>query len=309
MGDPRLMFVPFPTEPSNLVVETFLAKEIVSWIPPRPTCIMHYFYFQVPGNGGQAGNGVIASSAGSGGGGGGAGERAALLTPAIFVGMGLNFNFGTPGVGGAAVSGGVGTAGGVIAAAFSITGLGITTALLTGVVGSTAGPGVGVAGGINTCGAVTPWTNAGLYQSTAPLAAGAGVASGAGTSLTSSTLTVTGGAGGGGCSTIAAFAGGAITPTAPIPYPAIAGGAIGPSGTPRHGYTILPNSTDRIGNPGYCSLGGAGGGATFNSTPGGDGGNAGFGGGGGGGGACSGGSNLSGKGGDGGPGFLYVVSW
>lgn len=280
-----------------------------TWTKPRG---INWVYMIGVGAGSSGAAGTASTAAAAGGLGGGSGAQSTLLIPAIFVPQELFISLGLGGRNAAttanATSASVSVAGTATYVAVEPTS---TTTLVSNLFfivangaasGSTGGTATAMSGNF-------PLAGRGWSQN---LAGGAGTAGGAtqaaGGALTLPTtgIMVTGGTGGGGTDSTAAtqLAGGAITgvglggtlPTLPGGTAGATGAAIGGRGT--NGFMVKP----------YMFYGGTGsGGDNFAtgrfSAPGGNGG-PGCGGGG------SGAGNVAvGRPGDGGDGFVYIISW
>ena len=276
------------------------ASDIQSWVKPRGKS--HVSIITVnPGGGGGGGFSAAAATARGGGGGGGGGAIARLVgIPIDLVPDVLYILVGLGGTGGAA-----GTAGapGVWSTVMirSEASLLSQNRLLIGGSAAAAGGGGGTATVVGTAGLASsasanyPMGMFGVFVSNAGINGGAGgaIAGGVGQAVLwgNTSIGICGGAGGGG-TTAADFAGGAITSAGW--FPTIAGG---PAGSNR-------------GNDGFFSQvpwgasGGSGGGSS-NTSIGGAGGNGAIGSGGGGGGA----GVSGGAGGNGGNGLVIISCW
>ena len=292
-----------------------------TWVKPRG---VKFIYLIGVGGGGSGGNGRNNSSVSSGGGGGGAsGSQSSVLMPASFIPDTLYVQTGQGGIS-VITSGGAGTAGQPTYVLIEpSTTLAANMTLLYATGGGGGQGAAGAAGTAGTAGAVATIANMPLAgRGTYTFFAGQnGTAGGGGTTFSSGTsitlpatgLMVTGGAGGGGASATAAGAvGGNIDrPTGALGqdfFPFINGGS---SAT-----TTVSATAGGIGiisRNNLLNLGGTGGGgANSTSAAGlaGAGGNGapGCGGGGAGGANATNVATLA-KPGDGGPGFVYIISW
>ena len=270
------------------------------WIRPRGATMVNIFCL---GAGSGGGGGASAnSSSGAGGSGGGSSSISKLLIPAMFLPEYLYVITGQGGAG--AAPWGTGVIGGY---SFVSTqpgqGLG-TTYLVLGAGGGPGGGGQSTGGSAGTSypASALPYTCLGLFLSLNGQTGGAaGTSSGTvgGTIAVSSTtgLTITGGAGGGGKTATAGndYAGGDVTFAGQVTRRG------GYSTAVPHGDSSLPCVSPLI------SLGGAGGrgfGGT-NRSVGGNGGDGGYGAGGGGGGC----GPTGGAGGRGGDGIVIITTW
>lgn len=314
-----LDFSHIPDSP-NVDIQKFygdVGTTLIQWKTWRKPRGCKFVYMIGVGGGSSGGVGLNTGTTSGGGAGGGSGAQTMLLIPAMFL---PDILYVQPGRGGAAVSasGGVGAAGVLTLVAFepyttTTAGLTVLFANGGGATGTaatiTAGGAAGTAAAVATI-ANMPMAGKGVYQFFAGQAGGAGGSSTvAPTALALPTtgLMVTGGAGGGGTGGATALAGANITGIGLGNglLPTLTGGAAGTGATPAGrgaGGFIAQNFMMNYGGTG-------GGGATVTA-----GGLAGAGGiaapgcgGGGGGGATT--TNTTMLSGDGGPGFVYIISW
>lgn len=279
------------------------------WTKPRG---INWVYMIGVGAGSSGAAGTVSTAAAAGGLGGGGGAQSTLLIPALFV---PNELFIQTGLGGRNAS----TSNTATSASVSVTGTATYIAIeptvrttsnsnLFLIVANGAASG-STGGTATTMSGNFPLAGRGWSQNFAgPAGTAGGAAQAAGTALTLPTtgVMVTGGTGGGGTDATAAtqFAGGAITgvglggvfPTLPGGTAGATGAAIGGRGT--NGYIVKP----------YIFYGGTGsGGDNFAtgrvSAPGGNGAP------GCGGGGSGAGNAFVGRPGDGGDGFVYIISW
>ena len=294
---------------------------LLSWQTWRKPRGVNWVYMIGVGGGGGGATGRVSATTSGGGGGGGSGAQTTVMIPAQLVPDTLYVQAGFGGAGATTAATGGTNGGSTYVAIEPGTTLTPNMRLLVANPGSGAGAG-GAAGGtagaagvavaiINNC-----LAGRGVYTF---LAGQAGTAGGtvtpvAGTDLTVPTtgLMVTGGAGGGGCSAAAGAAGGSI-----ITIPGMLGTDFYP--LPISGGTLASGATPATaGAPGFVSrnflmnFGGAGGGAcsaTNAAGIAGAGGDAAPGSGGGGAGAPNSVVTTVARGGNGGPGFVYIISW
>lgn len=289
------------------------------WIKPRGATMV---YMLCVGGGGGGGFGFagLSNTARGGGGGGGSGAINSLILPAVFLPDVLKVSAGSGGIGGNSPTGGSSGVASYVSMGNGLT-LGTATpnTILRANGGGPGGSGSATAGGTAGAGAglTTNFTHGiglGLFNNIGGLA---GVAGGAHTGAAGNpqngvllSLTIGGGAGGGGINTPAqaGFAGGAINLTSSLDF---ADGTLTPSSGFRSGGVAGTIATPGgNGNAGVESLkpfvntGGSGGGSCDNGA-GGNGGQGGYGCGGGGGGA----GTVSGRGGNGGEGLVLIISW
>jgi hypothetical protein len=291
-------------------------REWQTWIKPRGSRML---WLIAVGGGGAGGNSNNNSTSAGGGGGGGSGAQSSVILPSAFVPDTL---FIQAGRGGKAVNteGATGAAGLVTYVTIEPnTTLTANNTILfanggSGGVGTTGtGAGTGGAGGVVATIANMPLAGRGIYQffaGQAGTAGGNGTTPTAGTALTlpTSGLMVSGGTGGGGKTAAAFTAGGEITGVGLGEFlPTVAGGAAASGATPAQAGTSL------IARNFLMNYGGTGGGSASATSGGiaGAGGNASPGAGGGGAGAASSATGVQTLAipGDGGPGFVIVISW
>jgi hypothetical protein len=247
---------------------------------------------QSAGCGGGSGRRGAAGTIRVGGGGGGGGSRARFVLDAADTAATATITVGSAGVGGAAVAtdstdGAPGTAGGYSFFASGTTY--VRTPASTGgagggqATGGTAGAGNTLTHMIGGSGAAAPTT--GLIPSTPGVGSGGGAGGGGGGGITAADVPSAGGP--------------AYSTPDNILYNSYAGGAVGTAGT---------SQADRV--PALAILPGAGGpgGGAGVAVPAGAGANGSKYGAGGGGGGASANGQLSGKGGDGAPGIVWVIS-
>lgn len=301
-----LFNLPFP---GNADIQVFTAHGtastgvIQSYLVPRGKSTL-FIYCLSAGGGGGGGFSGAAGTARGGGGGGASGGFSTLLINANLLPRQLYVYVERGGTGGAAGSGGNGTnVGSHVTIAPSLAT--VTNYVLTSPLANASGAGSASAGGTGgaalAASAITscPLAGLGLFSSFGGQNGTAGGAhtglAGTAISLPTTGINVMGGTGGGG-TTSADFAGGAITAVSNSyisesrPEAATAG-SIGGSG----GFKLK----DLMFN--YPGLGGG----SSNTGVGGDGGNGGFGCGGGGGG----GGTTGGRGGNGGSGLVVMIAW
>lgn len=277
------------------------------WTKPRG---VKWVYMIAVGAGASGAGGTFtgASAASAGAAGGASGAQSTVLIPAIFVPNTLFIQTGLGGRQGTAITSALASVNGtptyIAVEAFSTLASNLVFCLGNGATGAT--------GGVIATAATMPLAGRGVYSFFVGQAGGTAGATqnGAGGSVTAGTtgLMVTGGAGSGGKDVTAATrgAGGAITGAGFLStFPTLAGGTAAASGTNAgsgiNGFQVTP----------YMFYGGSGGGAGgFAATnPGADGGAGGNGGPGCGGGASGPGYSTTGRAGDGGDGFAYIISW
>lgn len=282
------------------------------WRKPRGVT---FVYLIGVGGGGSGGTGVNTSTTSGGGAGGGSGAQSNVLIPAIFVPDVLYIQCGAGGQG-PTTSGASGTTGvpTYVCIAADTTLVANDTLLYAGpgaVTGTAATTTTGGAAGSAAVAATIanmPLAGRGLYNFFAGQAGTAGGnsgASGTGLAVPATGLMVTGGAGGGGQTSAG---GGIIAVSSTLGqdfFPTIAGGSASGASVPA-GAGSSYMAKNYIMNFGGTGGGGAstvaGGLAGAGAT-----GSPGCGGGGGGGATTTNTTNL--KGGDGGPGFVIIISW
>ena len=299
---------------------TVTLRQWQTWKKPRG---VNWVYMIGVGGGGGGGASRNNSTTSAGGGGGGSGAQTTVLIPAQFVPDILYVQAGNGGAGGTytGTSGPVSGNNGLptYVAIEPSTTLTANMTLLLANAGQGGGLGSATAGTAGTAGTVATiagmcLAGRGVFNFLAGQAGGTGgTTAAAGTSITPPTtgLRVTGGAGGGGQATTVPQLGGAISAIAgalgtdffPLPLSA---GAVASGATP-----AAVSTSGFISKNFLFNFGGAGGSGSTN-TAGGTSGNAGNGapgsGGGGGGGENSAAGGVS-KSGNGGPGFVYIISW
>jgi hypothetical protein len=294
---------------------TTTLREWKTWQKPRG---VKWIYMLGVGGGGSGGSGAAVAGTGGSGAGGGSGSQTMVMIPAMFVPDTLYVQCGQGGLGP------------TTSAVSNVAGLPTYVAIEPGTANTanmtllSANPGTNgtaaaaaISGGLagNQANSATlaqmPLAGRGIYNFLAGqigIGGSANTAPGTANTLPTTGLIVTGGAGGGGCNGATAFAGGGITGvglgTGLDFFPTLAGGIAATGSTPAGagGNYIARNF--------LMNYGGAGGGGATTTL----GGIAGAGapgapgcGGGGGGGANS--TNTTVKGGDGGSGFVYIISW
>lgn len=286
-----------------------------TWTKPRGSRML--WLIAVGGGGSGSSSGTVAATAG-GGGGGGSGAQSSVILPSAFVPDILYIQAGRAGrVTGTVTTDTAGVAG--LPTYVTIepnTTLTANNTLLFANGGNGAGAAAGTTGGTagagGTVAALTqmPLAGRGIYQFFAGQNGTAGGNAGLGgvtldRTLPNSGLMVTGGAGGGG-KTTTFTAGGAITGAGQGEFlPTVAGGIAAVAGTAaRAGSSIIARNS-------LMNYGGSGGGSASNTAGGnaGAGGNASPGSGGGGAGASSSNAPTLARPGDGGDGFVIVISW
>jgi hypothetical protein len=286
------------------------ATEWQTWKKPRG---VNWVYMIGVGGGANGITGTFTgtSVASAGGSGGGSGAQSTLLIPAMFVPNELFISTGSGGKVTSVISGGTGQAGGTTM--ITVEPIAGVTSGATNLFFLVASGGSASSGGTATAMSGNfPLAGRGWSQNFAGQNGGAAGATqnGAGGSITLPTtgLMVTGGAGSGGkdVTGTGGGAGGAITGVGLGGlFPTLAGGAAAASGTNAgngiNGYMVKP----------FMFYGGSGGGsgafaATGNGSTGSTGGNGGPGCGGG---ASGPGYTTTGRPGDGGDGFVYIISW
>ena len=290
-----------------------------TWRKPRG---VNWIYLIGVGGGSSGGTGFAGTTTAGGGQGGGSGAQTTVLIPATFIPDILYIQCGLGGIGPttASTSGNPGTATYVtiepdttITANMTLLFANFQNAggsAATATVGGTAG----VAATIATI-ANMPLAGRGVYNffgGQSGTAGGTNTTAGVSLSLPTVGLMVTGGAGAGGSQTSPAFAGGAISGST---------GALGQDFFPSSiaGGTGATGATPATpGNPGFISrnylmnIGGTGGGGASATGAGGissSGGNGAPGCGGGGSGGTTTQNTTVPRGGNGGPGFVYIISW
>ena len=290
-----------------------------TWRKPRG---VNWVYMIGVGGGGGGGSSRNNSTSAGGSGGGSSGAQTSLLIPAMFVPDILYIQAGAYGIGGTYTGASAGVAGTAGTPTYVCvepdTTLTENMTLLFangGNSGGAGGPGAGAGGAAPVAATIAnmPLAGRGRYTFGAGQAGGTGGATGAaGVAITLPFgLMVTGGAGGGGNNGAVPSLGGAISAVPntlvadAFPLP-INPGAVASGATPAG-----PSGNGFISRNYMFNFGGAGGSAST-ATAGGNCGPAGNGapgcGGGGGGGANTTAAGPS-KGGDGGPGFVYIISW
>ena len=279
-----------------------------------------FVYMYVVGAGGAGGGGRTGGVNSGGGGGGGASSS---ITTALYPSFLLpEILYISVGAGSAGAPAGTGAASGALSyVSTQPSTSGIFILAQSGDVsagggggGTNTGTGAGAAGTAGTVWSYTnyPLTDLGMVTSVAGQngAAGGGNTPSSGVSITP-TLTVTGGAGGGGVSVGGSpLGGGNITGSGFLPT--ILGGALstsGVGGSGNHGFTGIKPTTESYMNLPMMYTGAGGGGAAGNpsGTNGGVGGNGSYGSGGGGGGASY--AGTGGSGGRGGDGIVLITCW
>lgn len=267
-----------------------------TWKKPRG-CKMVYFLLVGGGGGGGGGHSAAAGNKKGGGGGGSSGVITRACIPAFMVPDTLFAIVGEGGAGGAAMTDG--SFGGTTALVMSPRTGSATEAFLQasrGAIGAKGTNSVGGAGGTAASAVAESLMSPAsltMYQSIGGRNGASGGAAVSGTDAAFANTVITGGAGGGGCSSLNAEGAGGSQTGAPDFLQNCVGGAAGGTNSGPSGSTVWKP---------FSSQGGCGGGG-FATGAGGDGGDGGIGSGGGGGGA----GTTGGRGGNGGPGIIFIV--
>ena len=279
------------------------SNNYVTWNKPRGTTMAYIFLI---GGGGGGGGGIQGGgvAAAAGGGGGGSAAQSVIIVPTFLLPDTLYLQIGNGGLGGVSnTAGNPGISSNITIYPYTNPTNNLNGYLLTAAGGGAGGSASNTGGAAGAAGAIaTPSTNylcnVGMYTFTAGQAGIIGAANtataGGALSYPATGLVLTGGTGGGGCSTVANAAGGQINAGATGYQPLIPGG-VAPGGGGSCGYRIFKP---------ILFTGGTGSASISNGTPA-PAGVGGFGCGGGGGG----GGSVGGRGGDGGPGLAVIISW
>lgn len=291
---------------SNKIQWVFTPNGSTNWQIWQKPANCKFVNILVIGGGGGGGGGSVGAAATNraGGGGGGASAVAKGFYNANLLPSTLYIQVGNGGLGGASATNGTG--GGLSYVAFEpTTTVAASTFLRNGNAGAGFGATIGTGGSAGTAFAQANGVlnYLGLFQATIGTAGTAGSAGGAGVPVVVS-LIVTGGASGGGATSVAGLAGGNITGLGAIPT--ISGGTTITESQGSNGFqTIYPSFNNSITSP--ILLTGGAGGLGSSAGQGGNGGKGAYGCGGGGGGAGF--TGLGGRGGDGGDGIVIITAW
>lgn len=278
------------------------------WNKP-PNCNLVNFFLLGGGAGGQGG-GIGAASTRNGGAGGGSAAFAYITVPAFALPDTLYILVASGGTGGGTTGGVQGTAG-TLSYVCSVPDTSTVNNILMRSGSANAGASTSATAGAAITAADILLAEAAFISGYAGQTGGAGgVSSGAATNVTPTSIPVTAGAGGAGCSSVGTL-GTSAGVVGILDFPFISGGtntsvAGATAGGGNHGFSTRETFTGQNFRYPMFFTGGAGGGAASNSTGvGGRGGDGQYGCGGGGGGA--GGNTTAGRGGDGGHGLVIIT--